>query len=267
MSFYGSTFVFNGIPSEGYDLMLYEVGPIPDTDAPFASMGTIQEEVIGNRWKPYFYGVQQGTKLQFTFTFGVNQERIDAGQFLDRFEIAEIASWLTDRTGYHFLSIDQPDMVDVRYKCMVTALSLVPYGNVPIALRATVQCDSPYAYLHPKTYSFSVTDTRVVSLHNSSSLNSYYWPQMQLTIHGGNSFEIINLSDHGRTLSFTDMPADTGRIMIDNDRQIITCDSGDNLYDCCNLHFFRLKRGMNQIQLTGYGDVTLTCEYPVNVGG
>ena len=267
MSFYGSTFVFNGIPSEGYDLMLYEIGPVSDTDAPFASIGTIQEDIVGNRWKPYFYGVQQGTKLQFSLTFGVNQRRIDSRKFLDRFEISEIASWLTDRSGYHLLSIDQPDMVDVRYKCMVTALSLLPYGNVPIAFKATIQCDSPYAYLHPKTYSFSVTDSRIVTVHNNSSLNSYYRPVMGITLHGGSSFEIVNLSDRGRIFLLSDIPPDTGTVTIDNDRQIITCNTGQNLYDHCNLKFFRLKRGMNQLRLTGYGDLTMTCEYPVNVGG
>ena len=44
MAFWGRTFVFDGIPCEAYDLMMYDVGDSGDEDAELASTATIDEE-------------------------------------------------------------------------------------------------------------------------------------------------------------------------------------------------------------------------------
>ena len=267
MSYYGSSFIFDGIPSEGYELMMYDVGLPSDSDVAFASTGTIQEEVIGKRWKPYFYGLQRGTKLQLVLTFGVNQHRIDNGQFLDRTEIAQIAAWLTGYDEYKFLSIDQEDMIGLRFKCIFTNLAIVPYGNVPWALRATVTCDSPYAYMLPEKFSQAVTDTRIFMLRNLSSLSGYYLPKVIIRLDGGNSFEVTNLSDNARSMAFFDLPDGISEIAIDCNLGLITSNTYANMYEHWNKKFLRLKRGVNKIKVTGRGSIEITCEFPVNVGG
>lgn len=69
--------------------------------------------------------------------------------------------------------------------------------------------------------------------------------------------------------AFTDIPAGFANavISIDNQNQIITSSTGDNLYPYFNKKFFRLARGDNRLKITGTGKLKILCSFPVNVGG
>lgn len=265
MSFYGESFIFNGISSSDYGLMVYDIGGSDQSSTEFASTVKISEEYVGTKWKPYFYGVTYDQKLEHEITFGINSERIDADQYLTRPEIEEIATWLTGHDGYKVLEIEQEDMTWVRYKCIVTKLSVATYGRIPYTFKATFTCDSPYAYEYPRDYNYVVSGTRTVHLFNESSVHGFYYPVIEI-INPDSSVTIENLSDNGRTFALTDIPASISRITVNNDTKVITNDQSLNLYDNCNYLFFRLVRGSNKIRITGNCTVKITCEFPVNTG-
>ena len=58
MAFWGNSFVFNDIPCDDYDLMLYDVGSTAQSSGNFASGVSIIEETLPSRYKPHFYGVK-----------------------------------------------------------------------------------------------------------------------------------------------------------------------------------------------------------------
>lgn len=267
MAFWGHSFVFDGVPSEAFDLMLYDIGGADDDEAPFASTVNVVDETVGSRWKPYFYGVQFEDKLEFEITFGVNEHRIEAGLYLDRHETAEIASWLTGHHEYKWLVIDQDDIGYVRYKCMVTDLSVIPYGKVPWAMRATVTCDSPYAYLPEETEEYQITVSRQITYNNKSDLNGYYYPVMEFARSGGSEIRIANATDGGREFVLGNIPESVTTIRVDHDKCIISNDQSLNLYGGCNYRFLRLKRGENVLQVTGNGTLKFISEFPINLGG
>ena len=64
MAFHGKTFVFNSVPCEAYELELYNIGSTGQGGGEFASIVSVEEEVVGNRWKPYFYGTKYEEKLE-----------------------------------------------------------------------------------------------------------------------------------------------------------------------------------------------------------
>lgn len=266
MAFFGSAFSFDGIPSEQFDLMMYAIEN-EDAGSEFASTVDVSEEVIPGRWRPLFYGVQRGKKLTFDITFGVNHRRIDARKYLDRYELQEVAAWLTGHDVYKDLEIDQEDMRDVRYKCMISALKVVTYGDIPWALQATVTCDSPYAYLREDVSSYFVDGAVLIDVNNMSSHSGYYMPVIEFELTSGDGFSVENLSDDSRTLTISGLPSSIQRVTVDNDRCIITDDQDLNIYDNCNLKWLRLKRGINTLAITGNGTFTIKCEFPVNVGG
>lgn len=267
MSFWGTQFVFDGVPSSGFDLMLYNVGQSSDSGTMFASYGSIIEETVAQRWKPYFFGVRHDGKLQFEITFGVNQHRIDRGAYLDRFEMAEIAAWLTGHDHYKWLIIDQEDMKDVQFKCMITNLTATTYGDIPWAFRATVICDSAYAYLPEMIFHYGTVDERTFVLRSESSLHTPYSPVLRITPMDAGDITIENLSMDDGAFTLTGLPADTGMITVDCDTGVMYCDNGMNLYEICNLNFPRLIRGDNQIRLTGYAIIDIVCRFPINTGG
>ena len=267
MAFWGKAFIFNEYPCEEFELMLYDVGGDTQGGGAFASTVSIIEEVVGNRWKPYFYGVRYEKKLEMEIVFGVNQRRLDAEKYLDRYEIDEIASWLTGHDGYRWLEIEQEDMEYIRYRCIISDLSIVSYGHIPWAMKATIICDSPYGYLYPQEFEYEIDGETEFEFVNESSHNGYYMPMVEIRPAGGNTFSIQNMTDGGRTMTFTNLPETVGSITVDCDTCVITNDRDLNLYQYFNFQYLRLARGYNTIKATGNGTLIIRCEFPINAGG
>lgn len=267
MAFYGQSFTFDETPCEAFDLMLYDIGGEEQGETVFASTVTIQEEVVGKRPIPYFYGVKFEDKLEFQMVFGVNQDRINRGRYLDRYEMDAVASWLTGHDRYMWLTVQQEDMTWVRYKCMITELQVISFGQIPWALMATVTCDGPFAYMYPCAYEYPVSGETDIQFYNESSLSGYYYPTLEIDLGNGGDFVITNVTDGNRLTAFTDVPASITQICVDNDHCVITNDQELNIYPNFNMKFFRLKRGYNDLHIAGNGTLRLICEFPVNPGG
>ena len=267
MAFWGKSFAFNGCPCESFDLMIYDVGSETQSGNTFASVVTIMEESLPTRWKPVFYGVKHEKKLEFEIVFGVNQDRLDEENYLDRMEMEAIAVWLTGHDRYLPLEIEQDDMFHVRYKCMVTGLVAVEYGNIPWAMKATITCDGPYAYMSPFEFVYNISGTQTIRFLNESSHNGYYKPVIEYAPANGGDLEIVNETDGDRVFRLTGIPAAATTVVIDNENCVITNSADLNLYPCFNYRFFRLKRGYNTLTVTGNGVLKIKCEFPVNVGG
>ena len=269
MAFYGSEFVFDGKSCKEFGLMLYDVGSDSQGDVKFQSVGKAQEDSIAGRYSSFFYGLEQNQSLSFTLIFGVNTDSIDHGESLNRFEIEEIASWLTGHNTRKWLQIVQPDMEGFRYKCIISELKLITHGSLPWAFSCTVTCDSPFAYTYPEVYKYDISDNGAsLRIFNRSTYNGYYKPTVSIKISGGGSVSITNKSDNDRMLSFSDLPSSSLDITIDNENQIITEKNlGLSMYPYFNYNFLRLKRGDNLLQFEGKCSIEIVCEFPVNVGG
>lgn len=267
MALWGYHFVFDGIPCEAYDLMIYDIGNNTQGETEFSNAVSIVEASAGNRWRPLFYGTKFENKLEIEMVFGVIQDRIDEQRFFDRQEMSQISAWLTGRSDYCWLEIQQDDMEDIRYRCIVTSLSAISYGNIPVAFKATFTCDSPFAYMYPRIYEYSVNGSADIEFFNESTHNGYFLPQMEITAPNGGDFVITNDSDNGRSFCLHGLPASSNTIVINNDAGVISTSSGDNLYPYFNFRFFRLKRGLNNLHITGTGTLVIHCEFPVAAGG
>lgn len=265
MAFYGSYFSFDGIPCFEYGLMVYDVGG-SNEDGKFSSQVEIIEDRTAKRYSPLHYGVIQNTPLTFSFTFGADIDAIDKSQPLDRWDMEVVAHWLTGHDDYKYLEITQPDLETVRYKCIISDLEYITYGNIPWAFTCQVTCDSPFAYSYPETITHTVSGTLDAMIESRASCK-YYYPYLTIKVTEGNSFSIINHSDNDRVFSFENLPSAPIEIYIDNENEVITNSKDLNIYDCFNFNFFRLVHGYNNIELTGDADVSFTCEFPINVGG
>ena len=146
-------------------------------------------------------------------------------------------------------------------------------GDFVIASSVTASSNTTNVLLTSRTLdegSVSTINNGLVNdVHNRSTHNGWYCPKVELTLSGASSFSIQNDSDGGRISAFTDIPAGFANavISIDNQNQIITSSTGDNLYPYFNKKFFRLARGDNRLKITGTGKLKILCSFPVNVGG
>ncbi len=267
MAFWGAEFIFDGVPCSEFGLMVYHFGSNEQDDVSFQN-GEIQEDRIPGRYDALTYGLVQNQPLQYTLVFGANMESLDAGASLDRFEVEAVAAWLTGHNKRKWLIINQEDMEPFRYKCFVSELKLITYGDMPWAFSCSVSCDSSFAYTLPDEYTYEVTDKSQVRLFNRSSYNGYYRPKMEISIYGGGNITIKNLSDNNRTFRFKDLPGGKSlKVYIDNKNQVITSNMDLNLYPYFNMKFMRLVRGDNILEITGNAEVKFICEFPVNIGG
>ena len=269
MSFYGNRFIFDGVPCEQFGLILYDVGSAKHSATSFASNSDFMEDRITTRYDPLFYGVKRNGQLTFTMTFGLDPHKVGEGLYFDRWDMEKIASWLTGKDGYRWLIIGDQDESYFRYRCRISDLKIVEAGIYPQCMSCSVSCDSPYAYMPEQVFSYTISGTEEILFRNRSTHNGFYRPELEIAIDGTDSFSIVNQSDANRELAFSDIPAaySHATIRIDNQNQIITSSTGDNLYPFFNKRFFRLVRGDNHLTVTGTGTLKIICAFPVNVGG
>lgn len=284
MSFFGCQFVFDDIPSWEYGLVIYDLGGANE-DGDFTTPAEIVEDRINNRYTPLHYGVKRNEPLKFQLHFGADPRSVDKRQWLDRWEIDTIASWLTEHDDYKYLEIFQQDLDVIRYKCIITELTYSSYGKYPWAFTCEVTCDSPYAYLVPETYSYTfkstTSATRIGANYAFRNLASpkYYRPKIKISnITNVKNISICCHGDSGHEFILNNLTGVGSEINVDNEHEVLTCSSGLNIYDRIGdpPHFFRLVKGLNSVDIyvsptTVNKQFTVTvdfiCEFPINVGG
>lgn len=267
MSFYGTSFTYDDVSSDEFGLILYEIGGISDEGMSLATATSVIEDTLNNKWKPYFYGLEFNKKLSFTMTFGISQERIFNQKGLDRDEIKMVSDWLTCHTKYKYLDIEHPDMNSFRYKCIITDLSVVEYGSILYAFRASVECDSPFAYERLQKEHMTVNGTLIKYIDASSSVPIRYYPVIKVNLKNGGNLSIKSLTDNGREFVMESIPAGTGEITIDGANGVVVCENDLNLYKYIKkFNFVGMIHGANEFEIKCTGDVTFEIELPVNIG-
>lgn len=272
MSFYGTSMIFDGVACEEMGLVLYDFSNKEQDETKFSSNLSVLEDRIEGRYRSLFYGGSVNEALTFTMVLCASEDRVYRDEPFDRWDLQRIASWLTGHTSYKWLSIVQPDMEEIRYRCICSDLQAVEVAGNKWGFSCKVTCDSPFAYMTPRKYAFTVSTSLVDEVFSESSYNGFYYPKLTIENHSGGSISItIQNAIETSTFSFNDLPSSMGGITIDCENGIITSASGMNAYQYVQygggFHFPRFSRGINKITLAGAGTYTFECEWPVNVGG
>lgn len=265
MSFYGSSFSFDGVSCEEFGLMLYDFNNTTQGNSKFASLDTLEDRVY-QRPRSLLYGTTYKNPLEFRLIFGVNENRAAAGRDIDREEMAIVSSWLMGHQSYRWLTVDQPDMINMRYRCVITDLEMIEIGFSKWAYSCTVRCDSPYAYLYPQKFTFTVDGISTVQICSRSTANDVYYPHVEITLDDCANLTITNTSI-GRTFSLKNLPNTSDVITLNGETGVLSSQSGTSIYPYCNFHWPCLTRGYNNLTITGNGTFVFTCEFPVNIGG
>ena len=258
-------FIYDGVPGEAYGLMLGYVGSSSKSDA--ESLGAdleIAEDRAPSRVKSIFYGVEE-KPLEFELSFV-------ACQPFDRFELEQIASSLAGKHQPCPLYICQPDMEDLHYRCILNNFKVDFVRGDPIGLTCTAHCDSPFAYMPPQQFAFSIDGSGTGVIVNESSYNGFLYPTVQIRLPAGSlGIAITNESDRGRVFELALKQALGTDVTFEIDENyVVTCDdtSIGTPYECIrDYRFFRLVKGRNDLKFSGKGSVTLTCEFLKRVGG
>ncbi len=254
--FIATRFIFDDIPSDTYDLMIYDI----------KNKTGVDETELGGAWKivesripsspfPIVFGAAYDSPLQFTITFGSKKP-------FDRNLVHEMGVWLCKPGMYRWLEILQTDLEDIRYKCYMSNMKLITLENCPIAFTVDCECDCGYAHTYPRVIRRNITSSDTISIWNDSGYHGYLYPVISIQPDAASSsVSIRNLDDGDRETSFTGLNL-SGKdvITIDNARQIITCTNGRNLYRNFNMKFLRLRRGENRLVISGKCGISIEYE-------
>lgn len=264
LSFYGSSFTFDGIPSEMYGLIIGDIGNLKQAGGKLGGSMTIYEDRAPRRATGLDYGGAANGALSFPVAFTVSEDN----RFLDRYEVAAIAGWLFGHTDFKRLTIDQPDLEGAYYQCRITELEQYEVGAMPVGFAATVTCDGPYAYRSMADTVISCDGLCSAVYKNASNVNDYYLPSIEIAC-SGTGMTIENLTD-GSVFQIEGLPAGQRVLHIDSKNQVMTSSDGVNLYQHWNQgidkSFPRFLRGGNRLKVSGQCVVTIKNDFPWNVG-
>lgn len=260
MSFYGTSFIFDGIPCEEFGLMLYDLDSHEQEDGTIGTSVNISEDRLWGNPIPIHYGTSENEALTIKLICVVPENN----KRLTRFDIAKVAGWLKT-PSYRILKIVQPDMDMYFYKCIFTELVPIKIGLETIGIEATALCDGPYAYMASGQLESTCNGTSSILIRNHSNVNRYCYPKVVLSTNGGN-VSIINETDNNREMKIENLPLKDFVIDIDGNTGIIKAQDDTNMYQYFNFNFPRLLRGDNKLKLSGNFTMTVNCEFLMDIG-
>lgn len=264
MTFFGSDFIFDGMASEKYCLKLLDLNGSGVIDS---SAGTNVEpviDVIRRKAQPYIYGMQQTPTLTFPLTFGrMTQDPLDA------YDRRAISQYLFGQNGYKWLEIIQPDLAEVRFKCILQNPQWTYIGNMAQVITCDVVCDAPWAWGYEEVYTINVNGSTTYTFNNQSDDNFYLFPKLEITPSNVTTrFAIKNLDDNNRTFEFTNLNTNGQEIIfVDNHNQILESSLGNYRTRNFNWKWFRLIQGFNDLEISGTGKLVIKCLFAKKVGG
>lgn len=187
-----ANFLFDGQPSEAYNLMIYFMDDADTRELSFGTDIEVIEDRISTRINPIHYGVNINKSMSFPLTFG-------STEYLEDYDVDAILSWLTGHQQYKWLEFVDGDHY-VRYKCHLNNMQSIYINGLPTAFTCDVECDGQFAYEYPITTEYEIDTTEAyIEYFNKSSYNGYLYPQVKLEFSDDcNSFSIINESDSNR---------------------------------------------------------------------
>lgn len=262
-------FTYAGMPASMFSMYVADISGKSHSANSFGNKANIIEKRLANRITPLHYGVRYNdSPLSFTLIFGADHE-------LDRYEMQAVSRWLTGYQEYQWLSIDQPDMNHIQFRCLIQELTPIHLRWLPMAFEAKIICDCPYGYSYPFQKIHNVigndeSSSRYVFYNDSTcseNLRAHIYIDKSA---GGNSFSIRNITTNTE-MKFEGLPIGALSIHVDAENQIVSDEtegatSSSDLYEYFNFVFLDFAPGDNELLITGNGGIRIEGRYLYNVG-
>jgi phage-related protein len=247
-------FTFDGVTSQSMGLQLVTL----DRSIPsrlYTSGKDILEDYPNKNLSPYFFGIKhQPLQFQATFTSAEND--------MNDTKLYQIGAWLFQNKYKPFISNDNPSKI---FYCIATNQSdFFTNGLSEGYFTVDFRCRDGFGWTVPSIQTFNITTSGTIQMSNLSNVFQYYYPEIEITLgSSATSVQLVNTSDGNYTSSFTSV-ANNETIYIDNQKRIIISSvSGANRLNNFNKNWFRLKNGINNIQVTGTCTIKLKSHFPV----
>jgi len=244
-------FCFNGTDASYFNLITTAI------DSPADSNESVWSELeittnISSRGDIIETGVKHDPAPVFEMDL-INEK----GQTISDEQFEAIAIWLQPDSHAHWLEIQEFDLDVKCYLCYVTSISRRIIAGELKSIGVTWQSKSRWAMSELIKSEFDVTsNTQDISVYNNSS-SPFIYPLIHIAPTDANiSFQNLSNGEPLVRLSSLDkLKLSNGQhVVLDNENQMIYLDSIDKnqlMSPHFNWTWFRLRRGENNIQITG----------------
>lgn len=266
--FSASYFTYDGIHSSTYGLQIASFdSQNVETTTVFAPTFTTSK---ATRDKKFHHG---GIKFEQppTFQFSILSEFA-----IDDITRRKILSWLVGRSKYKPLIIHQNDLEDYTYKCVFATVDIIYVRGMCFGFQVTATFDSWFCEGKKTVLSFTGDGSTVTKtiLNKSDIIDDYTYPSITLgevtqygTDDGKNLFcTIKNKTDNiSRITQFYNLsPYET--VSLNGETRVINNSNDLGRLSCFNKNWLRLKKGVNTLEITVKGAITITCPHYALIG-
>lgn len=265
MDLYGKHFIFAGISSSTYGLVISSITSTVNTavmgspnDSEFYGKKNIHKYLLGTDWE------------SSPLSFSVEITRSSPFELSD---LRTVERWLFRKTGYNKLYIDPDDdaggetseTIDGNVKrlylnCRLLNPQKIMMSGGVVGFTCTISCDSAFAWQDEITKTFPLTSASTgesFAVTTSFDYPGYIYPRVviQAGSTGGTIILANNTDSATRLTKFVGISANQQIVM----NGAVNYVNGNNYSKFDGAHFIRLLDGSNTISVTGdVTSVTLT---------
>jgi len=265
LSFLGNYFIYNGISSRDFGLILASINNSLNEILSGSGMEIQSVSILKNPRK-LFLGAKETQVLEFPIEI-VSEKPIDLPTFL------RVKEWLFGNAEYRKFQIEDEWYSDFYFNCILKANEDIKFGGEYFGVRCNVECDSPYAYTFPKTKTYSF-DNSIINYFEFDNFSAEVYglrPIIEFKLsNSGKDFKIINLKTN-RIFEMKDLlPNEI--ITVDNQNEIISSSEKLNRFKSLsrgeNQGYFVLTHGINKLECHGLLEyLKITYQFSVRLGG
>lgn len=261
MSFFGLNFIYGGITGSEFGLSISNLGDEGVTEIEGANVEPITQAIYRDPVN-YLLGIKQSPALSIPITFTVNGE-------LTAIQSSLISGHLFGRKSYLPLQIVQPDMEYIYYNCILINPSVIKVGNTIRGYKATILCDSPFAWENSSIYTYVYNDFFVrenILINCTSDADIPIYPKLIIKT---NVFEenikITNNREPDSPFGIATIPP-SETIVVNNRLQTVTSPISHKNYlgkmERYGYNWLKLYPGINILSLEGCIDyITIIAKY------
>lgn len=257
----GYKFIYANNSSDEFNVMLCQIGSNTGNSTNDEKTKIItSKSPFKDTWDLHY--VENTEELQFKIIICDKD-----GKYIDSFKQRELKRWLCKNDKRYWLQIDQVDLADVYYYCIISNPNPINASKYTIGLEFDVICDSSHAWsnLYKKTYE-TIGNTLNFEFNNIADFDDYIlYPTAIITSYGNGNISIKN-NTTGDSVIINNCKTNEV-IIIDSKNDNIESNLNRMLLDDWNKNVVELIAGVNDITLTGNFTMKLEYRLPIRVGG
>ena len=258
MTIYSLDFIYAGHSSEEYGVKLGFIQNIDRASNEEKTEIKTSKNLFQETWN--FHGTYPSEPL--TFKICVFNED---GTMIDADKQEDLKNWLI-RDEYAWLSIDQIDLYDKQYFCIINNPSFEDVGMQNAGFTFQCTCDSNHAWSPLQNKPYTSNTTINFDLFNYAKYNKYIiLPALTISPTSNGNISIVNNTTN-KTVTINNCVS-TETIYLDCKTGMIKSTNGRIMLDSWNKNILELKQGKNNITLNGAFTIKFEYRIPVRIGG